>query len=350
MRRVVTAIEVIEENDISGQKYIQVVGRESDELVAVNYHLTSRYMIPYEKLMLTTVSPEDQIMVEINEFLNPTDLVIGEYIGNMFDAQDRLPLCRCGTLITTDGNDIFCPNRKCGLTILSRLKRLASCRFFSAEKWNFSMGGLVHDSSEFVEKPFSIILDSKLWSWTNWPIERVLFDPNGPHISMATFLVMSQFQSFIDATGSSIDPFDPAYKSLSKFYEVMDRVVFGRDYESDIQNNFIKQLLWSFSIPGLSEDIINKMVIAETSFGLIDEVLLPYANYLTNSRALQDDLGVERITADWICREVFMRRHEFFDIFTAYSLSSDIVEIFNNLNNSFRNTSEIFRLHTPKTE
>jgi len=344
MRRVIKAVEVTEVNDILGRKYISVLGRESDELISVTYKLTSRYMIPHEKLMLATVSPEDDILVEINESNDPIDLVVGEYVGNLFDAQDRPPLCKCGSFMTSDGLDIYCSNRDCGLTVLARLQRLADCRFFAAEQWQFSFNGTDNYYDELNEKPFALILNNKVWNRQGWDIERILLDSGTSHVTLATFLVQNIFRDFLDSTQSWIGGGDAEYKSLNKFYQMMDQIVYHRDYSSVLQNVFIKHLLWSFSIPGLTEDTIEKMVIAEESFGLLDEVLLPYANYLSNSRALQDDLGVDRQTADWICREFYLRRHEFFDIFTAYSTSTDMVQLFNNLNQSKHNLEETFSL------
>jgi hypothetical protein len=344
MRRTVTAVDVTEANDISGRKYINVIGMEKDELIAVTYNLTSRYMIPHEKLMLATVSPEDQVMVEINESNDPIDLIIGEYVGNLFDAQHRQPLCKCGATLSSDGLDIYCPNRECGLTILARLQRLADCKFFAVEKWHFSFDGMTNYSSEMNEQPFSIVLGNRIWNRQGWNLERILLDSGTSHVTLATFLVQDLFRSFLDSNGSWIDGNDAEIRSLNKFYQMMDQIVYYRDYSSAIQNVFIKHLMWSFSIPGLTEATIDKMIVAEESFGLLDEVLLPYANYLTNPMALQDDLGVDRQTADWICREFYIRRHEFFDIFTAYSTSTDMIQLFNNLNRSKRNLEETFSL------
>lgn len=347
MTRIVIAREVIETNDISGRKHVDVVARADDEIVEAHYQLTPRYMIPYEKLMLATVSPEDEIFVEINSTGDPFDFIKGEYVGNHFDAHNRDPLCKCGSVLTSDGIDLYCPNRECGLTILARLNRLASCRFFNNAQWSFSFDAMSIDSGEFKEQPFAIILNAKTWNRKGWDIERIILDSSIQHVSLATFLVQDQFRAFIDANGSYLDGYDPESKSLHKFYEMMDQIIYKRDYDSIIQHNFIKNLLWSFSIPGLNEDIINQLIVAEHSMGLIDEVLLPYASYLSDSRAMQDDLGVDRLTADWISREFFIRRHEFFDIFTAYSLTTDIVQIFNNLNQAKRNLDEVFKLNIP---
>lgn len=342
MSRIITAREVNEVNDISGRKYISVVGMENDEIVPITYHLTSRYMIPYEKLIMATVSPDDQIVVDEAIVFDHSNLTEGEYISNLFNGQERDPLCGCGSILTSDGSDIWCSNRECGLTVLARLERLASCRFFEYNHWATPFGSGAMFSGDCLERPFELIVNPKTWNRPSWSMNRIMLDKTIDRVSLATFLVQTLFQAFIDSSGLRVQGYNAEYKTLSRFFEMMDQIVFRRDYTSNIQNLFIKRFMWSLSIPGLSEDIIEKMVIAETGFGMIDEVFLPYVNYLSNSASLQEDLGVDRVVADWIVREFYLRRHEFFDIFSAYSTSKDLIDIFNNMNRSKRNIDEIF--------
>lgn len=344
MSRVVTAREIVEKNDILGRKHISVIGMEEDEIIPITYHLTPRYMIPYEKLLLATVGEDDKVIVDESNIFDYNNLTDGEYVGNMFNAQERDPLCSCGNRLTSDGLDIWCNNRECGLTILARLERLAACQFFEANSWVFPLGNGAILSGDCLERPFELILNPNTWNRPTWPMQRIMLDKNTDRVSLATFLVQNLFQAFIDSSGLRIHGYSAEYKTLGRFFEMMDQIVFRRDYDSNIQNLFIKRFLWSLSIPGLTEDIIEKMVVAEAGFGMIDEVFLPYVSYLTNSAYLQEDLGVERIVADWIVREFYLRRHEFFDIFSAYSTSKDLIDIFNNMNIAKRNLDEVFSI------
>lgn len=354
MHRIVTALEVNQVNDLWGRKQIEVITQEHDEIIPTTFYLTSRYMIPSEKLALATVAPGDQIEVLFHDTFPVDEVLVGEYVSNHFDPTGRIARCECGRPMVVDEADLYCTNHDCVLTRAARLRQLASSCFFPANAWSFSSDGMFKTNGGFLEYPFLLIREPKFWTRfmrTNHLfhvseslIDTILKHKNAPYITTATFLVQDQFRELIDAVGPAFPHHSAEYKTLSQFYNIMDQIVYRRDYSAILQNDFLVTFLLSLGVAGVTQEVAQKMVVAEATLGMIDEVMLPYANYLTNSMALQDDLGLMRDHADWIVRDVFVRRHEFFDIFSHYSTSKDVIDIFNRLNQSKRNYDELFKI------
>lgn len=339
MRTIITVKDVLESHDCAGRKLIQVTSMAEDEIVPARYNLAPGYMTPIEKLILSTVSPMDQVIVEAS-YSSFMDTVVGEYVGNLFDAGERTAVCKCGTPLDCDGYHIYCRNQECPLTMTARIMRLSYTVFFEPHKMQQTFCGhpyldkmsLVSSGSDiYYERPFEAISNPRFWGESIKSLETILLSKPDLHISMATFLTQPLFQEFIENIGTTIPTNSSVFQGLSLFFGMMDQIVFRRDYESNIQNLCLRGFLHGLGIESLTDEIITLLILAEQSLGQLDEVMLPYVYYLSDARALRQELGIIDFVADNIAREFYYRRHEFYDIFLSYSDPQNISEIFHKL-------------------
>lgn len=326
--------EVMEFNNCAGKKLIDVTDRKQSELVPSRFRLTSAYMFPHEKLMLSTVGPTDEVVIKLNPY-TPNVLILGEYVGNLSDIGSRSPICRCGTLTVSDGFDIYCPNDDCGLTLLSRIERLAGVNFFPPESFITENDKLeflqIHDLP-YIQTPFAPLLYPKFWiEKRGMTLDYILIKERPCHVSMATFLIEPLFQEFIDNVCPRPAQGYNFLTAAGAVFRHLEEITNRRNYTSVVQNTIIENFIYALGIEALQPDVIRRMVNYEIKLGLTHEVFLSYMYLLTHPRELMTELGVNRFEANAIYTEVFRRKFELFDIFAHYTSTDTAIDAFRSM-------------------
>lgn len=327
--------EVIERNNCAGKKSFHLTATEDAHAVQSQFRLTPAYMPARDKLLLATVSAMDRVKVALDH-MHGDLMVIGDYVDNFEDIWNREPLCRCQTLMVSDGFDIYCPNPTCALTIAARIDRLSSTNFFRSDMMSSDItegffnreGVAIFDDVNYC-KPFLTINHGMFWGEPGGSIEHILLTRNVGHVSLATFLVQPLFEEFL----GGIKTFSVAgYNNICRFYGAMDEFVNRRDSSSQRQNQLIHEFIWSLGIEALSESHILALTRYEQVIDLTNDPMLFYAYVLTHQAELVREIGMHRLEALAVLSEVARRKHELFDIFYHYSNSkSDIEQCFKEL-------------------
>mgnify|MGYP003387235450 CR=1 FL=1 len=325
--------EVIEKNNCAGKKYICVTAMDTDEIISSRFLLTPAYMPPDYKLTIASVSPMDKVKV-VYDTHQTSPIIIGEYIDNLSDVKNREPLCRCGTLMVSDGFDIYCPNDRCALTLATRIERLAETNFFKPKQFNFQGEKELFDhhdisvtESLYYQKPFLVIQNGIFWGEPGGSLENVLLKQKMGDISLATFLIQPLFEEFIQER-YSLDTFEnTAGGNIFNFYSEMDEFINRRDYDCERQNKLIYEFLWCLGIESLSEHHIQKILDYERFLDNSIDPMLVYAYLLTHPKQLIDEIGVHPLEAFAILKEISLRRYEFFDIFSYYVRNQEDISI-----------------------
>lgn len=340
---------VLEHHDCMGRKSIDV----SPENTLARFRLTKAYMPPLDKLQLATVGPTDRVLIHpkemsprvnigaglslFEEYLAEDPLVLGEYTANLSAGYYRDPICQCGTVLVSDGFDIYCPHDQCGLTLLARIQRLASAEFFSYESLGeefYNEDSILLTNDQYFTQPFKLLLDPRLWGDTRlWgeqrlSLEYILLHKKPQHISLATFLVEPLFRDFLDCTSPHFDFDSLPFQNVRNFYAHMVELTQRRNYNAEYQNRLIKQFFMALGLEMLHEDVIDKMVTYEQQLGWSDDVFVPYVYFLTHPMEMIKELGLHMIEAREIHREFMSRAHEFIDIFSRYTELEALRDIF----------------------
>ncbi len=360
MNTIVTVRDVIEKNNCCGIKTIMITSQGNDEITFSKFIMSNDFRSPEEKLILSSVEPDDQVLVRYTDsFIGPN--IVGEFYALTNITGYRRHSCRCGTLLFSDGQIVMCPNENCGLSLLARLDRLSKTPFFMMEGeggfpvivknksdgwdagWDISI--FKHDPS-FV-CPFECILDHRFWNTFRNNVENVIFE-NQNTVSLATFLVEDQFRNFIDshitipytpehpynAVGMEHgNNFEIKWEWFSKFYETMYTITHRRDYNCKKQNYFLYQFIYCLGLESLTPMTVEALISYEMIEGFVGiEPLLIYLNALTSRNILTKQLGVHELQANLIVNEFYKRRFEFHDVFAAYCNPSDVASILNSNN------------------
>lgn len=312
--------DVYDFHDCNGRKFIDITDLERSDFVKHRFRMTSSQMLPFQKLMLSSVLPGDEVIVTTNIY-NDNSIMVGEYIDNLSNIHNRMATCRCGSGLLSDGFDVYCPNVDCGITLATRLERLGTTTFFphnvlcydSETRDDFIYSGLGYDST-----PFKVILDPKFWGYEFENIDTILIKFNKLKVSLSTFLIEPLFTDFIDCVKPAIAYNPYGLQGVGYFFGYMSELINRRDYSSESQNTLIKNFIWSLGIQSLRQDTITKMLVYETGMGAYDQVLLPYLHLLTNPDEMVRELQIHRMEAMVICNEVAKRRYELCDIFSHY--------------------------------
>jgi hypothetical protein len=333
MNDVVHVRDVIEKNDCAGKKHICITA--SEEQAYVQYRLTPAWMPPHIKLGLASVAPLDTVRVVIDPIQRGA-IVIGDYVENLTDYWNRTPVCRCETLMVSDGFDVYCPNPECALTIATRLERLGTTSFFRSESMasDLTEGYFDHQGIAIFDdvnycRPFHPITQGLFWGEPGGSLEHILLTRNVGYISLATFLVPSLFEDFL----GTIKPFSPHfYTNITRFYGAMDEFVNRRDFTSVRQNQLIYEFIWSLGIESLSQENIFALTQYEKLLDQTVDPILCYAYVLTHPIEMIRELGLHHLEAAAIVQEISRRKHELFDIFYYYANNkADIQHSFSDL-------------------
>ena len=318
--------DVIEKNDCAGKKYIYVTAMESDELISSKFRLTSAYMPAHEKLAIASVAPMDKVSV-LYDYKPSNPLMVGEYFDNLEDISKRDPLCKCGSLMVSDGFDVYCPNDCCALTLATRFERLAETSFFlniefeeGVELQWFNHHDISITDQMYLEKPFMSIQHGLFWGEPGGSLEHTLLTKAPRNLSLATFLVKPLFEDFIEYRQTKIS------KNILNFYGEMDDLINRRDLDSLRQNKLLFEFLWSLGIESLSEDHIRSLINYEKILGNTSDPMVFYAYVFTHPKELIEELGIHYLEASAIYREISRRKYEFCDIFSHYALNEDDVD------------------------
>lgn len=325
MNQRIVVRQIMEWHDCTGKKFIDVTTMGPDELICSRFRLTSVFMLPQEKLRLSCIAPMDEVGVVVSDY-TPHPLVVGEVVTTFMNVDDRVAVCRCGASLISDGNDIFCPNKDCGLTLFARLQRLASTTFLSYYDHNEEYGGFFSEEPASTN-PFSIILQPKMWGEAIHPVEEMLLYHKHGHVSLATFLIAPLFTSFLDSIQSPLSYNDVALQGVGDFFGRMEELIQRRDYSLPWQDRLLKSFIWSLGIESLNEDVIDRMILFEKNMGLLAEVMVSYRHLLANPNELIRELRVHPLEAHAINREFHNRRYEFEDIFKHYTRVDDFTNI-----------------------
>lgn len=316
-------------HDCNGKKFIDITDSEEGGMISPRFRMTSRQMLPYQKLLLSTVLPGDEVIVYHNAIYDNA-LIAGEYIENAYPHGFRYAVCRCGSDLVSDGFEVYCPNAECSITVTSRIARLADTMFFpynvmvSDHEMSQDFSFMSHDNSSI---PFKPILDPKFWGCEFDSLDTVLLGSKFGSVSLATFLVEPLFTGFLDYTASSLSYNNYTFQAIGYFFGYMEELINRRDYHSEAQNTLIERFIWALGIESLKPDVIRKMVCYEVGMGMGGQVLLPYIHFLTSPDELSRELKVHPIEARMIAHEVHKRKYEFHDIFSHYS-SEDTADRF----------------------
>jgi hypothetical protein len=264
---------------------------------------------------------------------------VGYYIANHSDIRNRTPLCRCQTVLVSDGFDIHCPNPDCPLTILARLQRLGITVFNDGTEETFDHEtGLVRmmsvriDGFSDVTRPFAPILQGLFWGHPGGSLEHILMHTL-KHVPLNSyFLVKPLFLEFTESvlprTGYAQQHFD----GFLQFYADMEELVSRRDVGSHRQNMLMQGFLRSLALEKLTPYLISKMMEYEARLADSRESMLAYAYLLTNSHELVQELDLYPLEAHAVVREVYSRRFELSDIFFYYSQQNeDVPNLFNSI-------------------
>lgn len=321
MTKCIIVGDVFDYNDCGGKKFIDITDMEYLDLIPSRFRMTSNLMLPFQKLMLSSVEREDYVDVVVSNFTDDP-LVIGEYVSNHSPIDNRPNYCRCNTPLITDGFDVYCPNAQCGLTLLARLNRLANTTFFPFEEVSKDVENgeyFAYTGSEYSYTPFKPIMDPKLWGYEFDNLDTILLNIKFD-VSLATFLVESLFIGFLDHLKSPMSYNTGVFHTLSYFFGYMTELINRRDYQLNHQNVLIKNFIWVLGIKYLNPDIINKMLTYEVGMnGFSTDPLSPYLHLLTRPDVMSSELRIPLIQANLIYNEVYKRRFEIYDIFSNYS-------------------------------
>ena len=343
MDKIIEVDEVIEKNGCDGKKLFYITAlEEKDELIHSKFRLTRAYMPAEHKLLLARVSPMDRVKV-VSDHRHGELTVIGEYVDNYSDINNRESVCRCQTKLISDGFDIYCPNEECGLTIAARLERLANTAFAEPDvlRLNEVTGDLGYTVAlgevPTFYRPFSIIQQGLFWGWPGGSLEHILLTkmiriPS----TISTFLVEPLFMILLEELHNRITDAgsyfpEDLYGPIYQFYRDMDEFVNRRQIDSDRQNMLIRSFLWSLGIEKLKPEYISALVNYEIEYernvGDVSDPILPYAYILTHPDELARELNLHRLEARAIVREIYLRRWEMRDIFWHYAQNKDDVEL-----------------------
>jgi hypothetical protein len=316
-------------NNTSGKKFLTVTSLEDDELIKSQFSMSMAYMFPDQKLFLSTVSPEDTVSVILNtSSFNP--LLVGEFtdIISENDIHSREPMCKCISPLMTDGFDIYCTNQQCGLTLYSRFSNLANTSMFSRDSLsdiaNYIPPGedpymVVNDNPD-LDKPFSLLMDPRFWNTGGKSIEDFLLNKTKtPFIDLSTFLIESEFSSFLDSFVNNYSQNSYAFRNLRRFYDDMNELVQRRDDTSRRQNKLIVQFINSLGISSLSPEIVSQLLQYERCLGYTQDPLMSYFYMMTHPNQMINELGIHKLEAEAIYREVYSRKYELYDICLAYT-------------------------------
>lgn len=325
MNKTIIVGEVFDYHDCRGKKTVEVTDSEYSHPVPTRFRMTSNYMLPFYKTMLSCVLPHDYVNI-VTLPSSENALLIGEYIDNLSDVEKRDQHCKCGSVLVTDGFDVYCPNTLCHLTILARMERLANTIFFPIDippydvetKEYFQFTGIEYSST-----PFKHILDSRLWGYQFESLDTILLNIK-VDVSLATFLVEPLFIDLLDNLKTPLAYNNKILQAVGYLFGYMNELVNRRDYSSRFQNSLIMNFIWSLGIHSLRPETITEMLKYETGVGYSVDPISPYVYLLTKPEMMQRELRLSPIESQLIYQEVFNRRHELYDIFSHYS-STDVV-------------------------
>lgn len=328
--------DVTEQHTCAGRKSILITAqKEYDENITTQFLLTRLPMHPTEKLRLATVDIHDTVLTESTFPSLHNPLVEGDYFRIENLTQERTAQCRCGSLLVSDGIDIFCKNPDCPLTVSARLRNLAERPFFQEEFLSTYLSP--YELSEFQgivsrDRPFSLITNSRFWGAPGIDVSYLLQGNGGlkhGYVSLATFLVEPLMQHFLDTIPyERLGEVQYFYEPIQMFYGFMSEMIHHRDYSSPVQNHLLYQFLLGLGIEALRPDVATKMIRFEINTGGGVGVMYPYAWLLTHPNDMSRELGVHPLEAVAITSEVLARHREFSDIFTHYGTQPEIFDLF----------------------
>ena len=324
--------DVIEVNNCNGKKVISITDKNG--YGAYRFRLASRYMPPFDKLYLASVLPHDTVRITgYNDIIDETGLVVGEYNQIISEIGNRIPTCKCGSPMVSDGFDIYCPDQYCFLTIIARMNRLADAELFFDD---CDIGDTVYrggPDNPFViigenpnyNKPFNFITNPKIWGHTH--IEHI-FPRYESHINLATFLVEDLFIDFIESNFVHSDFNNDNFAQVAQFYADMDEFINRRNYDNVRQNNFMCEFLWALGIEALTQPMLKSFVQFEMTIDNAANPLYIYLHALLNPTSMLN-MGWSPLEAQAIHIEVRNRRDEFHDIFCGYCDKDIVADMFN---------------------
>jgi hypothetical protein len=319
--------DVHERHNTIGRKDIFITNMEEDETIESLYRLTKGFRNPSDKIDLAHVAPYDRVVV-VPDLYPDMPLVLGEYVENLSPPKRYSGICRCGTVVTSDGFAVYCPNPRCSLTIYARLKRLAETVFFDPDATpndvEFDISFNMMTSSQLsdlqtLHQPFLPIIHGQFWGDPGGSVESLLLSGRYGEISLATFLVKPLFQDFIDMVYPQYAGESVVYKSFHRFFVNMDEITEHRDVTNGRQNHLIAKFLYALGIDSLKSHHIPALLHHEQMLGLEYAPFLSYVFALTRTSELVNQVGLHPLEAQAIVQEVRMRRDELRDIFAYYS-------------------------------
>lgn len=336
--RDVSVRDVIERNDCAGRKTIEVTAMEEDETISSRFRLTHAYMLPREKLALASVAPMDFVSVAVDNY-GHDPLLLGEYVANKTDIQNRDPICLCNTQMVSDGFDVYCPNTSCFLTLEARLNRLGNIVFFSPDAMDFNenLHLFTHQEISFTDsmnfyKPFFPITQGRFWGEPGGSLAHALRNTKCTDVSIATFLIEPYFHNLVSVIGPHFFKSGIPYANIMRFYGEMDEFVNRRDYDSERQNRLYCCLIQSLGIESLTLDHIHDLLIYERLNNQHVEPLLATAWALTHPEEMVREMGLHPLEASAIRLEVKRRKDELYLIFQHYvPMNNDVDIIFNKM-------------------
>lgn len=339
MRHSIEVHSVIEENTCSGKKHIYITPVDSPHGTCVKFALPNVYMPAEHKLLLASVQPGDTVNILLED--NLSDLsIVGLFTDVKYDQEPPQARCRCGSILASDGFDIYCLNEQCGLTLATRLKRLAQRKFFMDAFSNndplyvdrpkdLSSVGFGLESADMY--PFSLILDPKFWGAHYRNLEEALLDRR-PYLGVSTFLIEDDFRAFIEHQWFTSFSSSYEFCRVGMFYDDMRDFITKRDYANTRQNNLIREFIWGLGIESITPRILNDLVSHEIMTEFDSEPVFYYIYTLLNTRVLQNEIGLHPLEVSAIQREIRMRPYEMYDIFSAYTNDTFAVkQLFSNI-------------------
>jgi len=237
-------------------------------------------------------------------------------------------------MLVSDGFDIYCPNDQCGLTILTRLERLANTSFFSYDKpidLHETHESVVLTDDPYFMRPFLPILQPRFWGEAVGSLEHVLLNKPPCSVSIATFLVEPLFRDLLDCISAPINYDNLLLRNIAHFYNTMQKAMQHRDYRDAVQNRAIKEFIWALGIEALQEDVIDKLMMFEQSTGWTEDTLFPYAYMISHPNELTKELGVHPLESRAIALEFRRRMYEFYDIFSYYLSHAAVNDLFRDI-------------------
>lgn len=329
--------EVIEENNCAGKKTFYIVVGEDDETNKYKFVMDKNYRLPFDKLYLAAVAPDDIVEIIAYDRMYGGD-VYGEFTSIVSMNGLRIARCKCNSTLASDGFDVYCPNDQCGLTLASRIRRLGGMEFFednlifdylSEVNDNYFISKFLSDDPH-LRQPFSLVCDPRLWGINYKNLEDALLDKRTT-VNLATFVVEPLFREFIESNYFHNNGYSLEFKNISRFYDNMHALQTSRNCNNEEQNLFMKKFIWSLGIESLTQKHVEKLLVYEMTMEFPDSAFVPYAVVLTSIKEMVDSLGFYHLEAEAIAREVYRRRYEFYDIFSAYSNVEIMAEVFKNM-------------------